>query len=114
MKRFRMPTAYTILFFLLIAVAAATWFVPAGQYAREGEDQTPVAGTYAQVEQQPQGPAEVVLAPFRGRKVSACPTARVMAAARRKSGPSPVREAKPMAAEGSISTASTRNISPRI
>ena len=66
MKRFRMPTAYTILFFLLIAVAAATWFVPAGQYAREGEDQTPVAGTYAQVEQQPQGVAEVVLAPFRG------------------------------------------------
>ena len=66
MKGFRMPTAYTILFVLLIAVAAATWFVPAGRYERQGEDQTPVAGTYAQVEQQPQGPAEVVLAPFRG------------------------------------------------
>ena len=27
-----MPTAYTILFLLLILVAAATWIIPAGSY----------------------------------------------------------------------------------
>ena len=66
MKKFRMPTAYTILFVLLILVAAATWVVPAGSYQRAGEEQTPVAGTYAPVEQQPQGPGEVLLASFQG------------------------------------------------
>ena len=44
MKQFRMPTAYTILFILLILVAAATWLVPAGTYDR-AEDDTPIAGT---------------------------------------------------------------------
>ena len=45
MKNFRMPTAYTILFILLILVAAATWVVPAGSYQRTGEAQVPAAGT---------------------------------------------------------------------
>ena len=66
MKKFRMPTAYTILFALLILVAAATWVVPAGSYQRAGEELAPVAGTYAPVEQQPQGPGEVLLASFQG------------------------------------------------
>ena len=66
MKRFRMPTAYTILFFLLIAVAAATWIIPAGSYRREGADQAPVAGSYAPAEPNPQGVDDVLLAPFRG------------------------------------------------
>lgn len=66
MKRFHMPTAYTILFFLLIAVAVATWLIPAGSYQREGEEQTPVAGSYAPAEQNPQGVGDVLLAPFRG------------------------------------------------
>ena len=29
-KKFHMPTAYTILFLLLILVAAAPWIIPAG------------------------------------------------------------------------------------
>ena len=66
MKNFRMPTAYTILFLLLILVAAATWIVPAGAYERAGEDETPVAGTYQSVEQQPQGAGDVILASFQG------------------------------------------------
>lgn len=66
MKKFRMPTAYTILFLLLILVAAATWFVPAGAYQRAGEEETPVAGTYQTVEQQPQGAGDVILASFQG------------------------------------------------
>lgn len=65
MKRFRMPTAYTILFILLILVAAATWLIPAGSYDR-GEDGAPEAGTYHQVEQSPQGAGDVVLASFEG------------------------------------------------
>ena len=66
MKNFRMPTAYTILIILLILVAAATWLIPAGAYDREGEEQTPVAGSYHQVEQQPQGAGDVILASFQG------------------------------------------------
>ena len=44
MKRFRMPTAYTVLFLLLILVAAATWVIPAGSYDHTDLG-TPVAGT---------------------------------------------------------------------
>ena len=64
MKNFRMPTAYTILLLLLVLVAAATWIIPAGSYDRAGE--TPVAGTYHAVEQQPQGVGDVILASFQG------------------------------------------------
>ena len=64
MKNFRMPTAYTILLLLLVLVAAATWIIPAGSYDRAGE--TPVAGTYHAVEQQPQGAGDVILASFQG------------------------------------------------
>ena len=66
MKKFRMPTAYTILFLLLILVAAATWVIPAGTYQRAGEEETPVAGTYQETEQHPQGPGDVILASFQG------------------------------------------------
>ena len=66
MKKIRMPTAYTILFLLLILVAAATWVIPAGAYQRAGEEEAPVAGTYQTVEQQPQGPGDVILASFQG------------------------------------------------
>lgn len=65
MKKFRMPTAYTILFLLLILVAAATWLIPAGSYDH-GADGVPAAGTYHRVEPTPQGAGDVVLAPFRG------------------------------------------------
>jgi len=65
MKNFRMPTAYTILFILLILVAAATWFIPAGSYEHH-DDGTPIAGSYHEVEQNPQGPGDVILASFQG------------------------------------------------
>ena len=63
-KKFHMPTAYTILFLLLILVAAATWIIPAGSY--DYEDGVPVAGTYHTVEQSPQGPGDVLRAAFSG------------------------------------------------
>ena len=59
-----MPTAYTILFLLLILVAAATWIVPAGSY--DYADGVPIAGTYHAVEQNPQGPGDVLRAAFSG------------------------------------------------
>ena len=31
-RSFRFPTAYTVLFILLILVVIATWIIPAGQY----------------------------------------------------------------------------------
>ncbi len=64
MKKFRMPTAYTILFILLVVVAAATWIVPAGEYTRV--DGLPIAGSYHDVEQQGQGAGSIVLAAFEG------------------------------------------------
>ncbi len=66
----RFPSAYTILFGLIILVAIATWFVPAGEYDRVfnealGRD-VPVPGTYKEVEPNPQGFFDVVLAPIAG------------------------------------------------
>ena len=65
MKRFRMPTAYTVLFILLFLVAAATWIVPAGEYARTNEG-TPIAGSYQETASAPQGVGDVLLASFSG------------------------------------------------
>ena len=48
----KLPSAYTILFILIVVVAALTWVIPAGQY-QYNEDGTPIPGTYAQVEQNP-------------------------------------------------------------
>ena len=68
--KFKFPTAYTILFLLIIVAAVATWLVPAGQYQREfsealGRD-VPVPGTYQEVEPNPQGIFDVFLAPVAG------------------------------------------------
>ena len=66
----RFPTAYTILFLLIILVAALTWIVPAGQYDREMNEEVgrevAVPGTYETVEPNPQGPIDVLLAPIGG------------------------------------------------
>ena len=64
MKRFRMPTAYTILFLLIILVAAATWLIPAGSYDRvEG---VPLPVTYQAAEPSPQGLGAIAKAAFSG------------------------------------------------
>ena len=51
-SRFTLPSAYTILFFLIVLAALATWFVPAGTYELT-EDGEPVPGTYHEVESHP-------------------------------------------------------------
>ena len=63
-SKFRMPTAYTILFVLIVLVAAATWSIPAGTY--EQVDGVPQAGTYHLIEPSPQGAGAVLKAAFSG------------------------------------------------
>ena len=63
-KTFRMPTAYTILFLLIILVAISTWFIPAGAY--DYVDGVPQAGTYHLTESAPQGAGAVLKAAFSG------------------------------------------------
>ena len=68
--RDRFPTAYTILFALIVVMAALTWFLPAGQYQRAanaalGKD-APVPGTYQVVEAAHQGVFDVLMAPITG------------------------------------------------
>jgi len=65
-KGFSFPTAYTILFVLIIIVVIATWFVPAGQYDRNEEGE-PIPGSYHQVDPNPQRIiADGLLAPVNG------------------------------------------------
>ncbi len=68
--KLKFPSAYTILFGLIVVVAIATWFVPAGEYDRQlnealGRD-VPVPGTYKEVAPNPQGFVDIVLAPIAG------------------------------------------------
>ncbi len=69
-QRFRFPSAFTILFGLIILVAALTWIIPAGQYERATnpalDREVPVAGTYAPAEPNPQGIFDVIMAPIAG------------------------------------------------
>ena len=67
---FKFPTAYTILFMLIVLVAAGTWVVPAGNYERVQSEslgkEVPVPGTYHSVDANPQGVVDVFLAPIAG------------------------------------------------
>ncbi|PCM44312.1 YfcC family protein [Marinobacter sp. ANT_B65] len=66
----RFPTAYTILFLLIIFVAALTWIIPAGQYDRAMNEEVgrevAVPGTYQTVDPNPQGFMDIMLAPTAG------------------------------------------------
>ncbi|HEY7131778.1 MAG TPA: hypothetical protein VH440_05970, partial [Candidatus Limnocylindrales bacterium] len=61
-----LPSAYTILFILIVVVALLTWIIPAGAYDLDA-DGAPIPGTYHSV---PQNPARIVvdtlLAPING------------------------------------------------
>jgi len=66
----RFPTAYSILFGLILFMAALTWFVPAGQYDRVQNEalgrEVAVPGTYKAVEAAPQSLFDIFLAPVNG------------------------------------------------
>ncbi|HEU0244733.1 MAG TPA: YfcC family protein [Candidatus Limnocylindrales bacterium] len=51
-RGFHLPSAYTILFLLIVVVAGLTWVIPAGRY-QYNDDGTPIPGSYARVEQNP-------------------------------------------------------------
>lgn len=51
-RGFRLPSAYTILFALIVLMALATWLVPAGAY-KLAKDGSPIPGTYHSVDAHP-------------------------------------------------------------
>src|SRR6516165_1110199 len=50
---FKLPSAYTILFALIVLAAIATWVIPAGVYDTNPNTGEPVPGTYHEVPSQP-------------------------------------------------------------
>ena len=69
MKKLKMPSAFTILFLIIVVVAVLTWIVPAGAYDYVDETAStlePVPGTYREIESNPQGIWEVLQAPIAG------------------------------------------------
>lgn len=66
----RFPTAYSILFGLILFMAGLTWLVPAGQYDRAENEalgrEVAVPGTYKIVEAAPQSLIDIFLAPING------------------------------------------------
>ena len=65
-RGFALPSAYTILFILIVLVAILTWIIPAGAYDVD-ENGQPIPGTYHQVEQNPQRViVDSLLAPING------------------------------------------------
>jgi uncharacterized ion transporter superfamily protein YfcC len=61
-RKFTFPSAYTILFLLLIVVTILTWIIPAGQYDYTAEG-SPVPGTYHAV---PPNPQRIISGAFLG------------------------------------------------
>jgi uncharacterized ion transporter superfamily protein YfcC len=51
-SRFALPSAYTILFALIVIAAIATWIIPAGTY-NANADGEPLPGTYHEIAQKP-------------------------------------------------------------
>ncbi|GEP23974.1 YfcC family protein [Lentilactobacillus diolivorans] len=64
-KTFKMPSAYTILFLIIIFVALLTWMIPAGQYSTDKAGNI-IAHTYRAVAANPQGIWDVFSAPIYG------------------------------------------------
>lgn len=52
-RHFSLPSAYTILFALIVVMALATWIIPAGAYQLDKEG-APVPGSYREVKGDPQ------------------------------------------------------------
>jgi uncharacterized ion transporter superfamily protein YfcC len=63
-RRFKFPTAFTILILLTVVVAILTFVIPAGQY--DYENGQPIPGTYHAVEANPQRLKDAIMAPING------------------------------------------------
>lgn len=70
MKKLKFPSAYTILFLLIVLMSALTWIVPAGQYDMTKNEtigrSVPIVGSYHHVDSNPQGIVEIFMAPIEG------------------------------------------------
>ncbi|MFL5778256.1 MAG: YfcC family protein [Chloroflexota bacterium] len=65
-RGFALPSAYTILFILIVLVAIATWIIPAGRYDLNADGE-PIPGSYHRVEQNPQRiVVDSLMAPING------------------------------------------------
>ena len=51
-RGFTLPSAYTILFALIVLAAIATWIIPAGTYDQNADGE-PIPGTYHEVDSKP-------------------------------------------------------------
>ena len=63
--RFKMPSAFTILFIIIIIIAVLSWFIPAGKYSTDSSGNL-IANTYHTVKSNPQGLWDVVMSPVYG------------------------------------------------
>ncbi len=65
-----MPTAYTLLFLIIVVIALLTWVIPAGDYDQVEDPATgelqPVPGTYQTADSNPQGIWEILYSPIKG------------------------------------------------
>src|SRR5688572_33258048 len=57
---FRLPSAYTILFALIVLAAIATWIIPAGTYDLNAAGE-PIPGTYHEIDAKP---SRILVAPL--------------------------------------------------
>lgn len=65
MGKFKMPSAYTVLFLIILLMTALTWVIPSGEYDLTAEGE-PIAGTYHRVADARQPLSAVVMAPLEG------------------------------------------------
>ena len=63
--KFKMPSAFTILFMIIIFVAILSWIIPAGKYAVDSSGNI-IAHTYHITKSNPQGIWDVFMAPILG------------------------------------------------
>ena len=64
-RKFKFPTAFTILVLLTVVVAILTFVIPSGQYDYDGNGQ-PIPGSYHAVDPNPQRLADAIMAPING------------------------------------------------
>lgn len=64
-RRFSMPSAFSILFLLIVAIAILTWIIPAGKYNIDQAGNV-ISHSYHSVANKPQGLWDVLMAPVIG------------------------------------------------
>lgn len=68
-KKWKIPSSYVIIMAIVVLVAILSWVLPGGAYEYVDPDAStlqPIAGTYHEVDSNPQGVASVIMAPISG------------------------------------------------